>query len=187
MSVLEIDFVRQLIAKRCPDLGIRRLPCGGYIYFRDTSARPEPGVHLLYSPLPDWAITETDSDIAYTHELLRPAFRGGYLNILKQFNGAVFFYPRIYFYGRQDPRRVNKEDLGYGPAQMHDNNHYERKTGIPLSELMIGGIWGPDSVITVDEQRIVRLRKRTEGAEIVREFHGYFEFFDFSIDPQKFT
>jgi hypothetical protein len=174
-------FAKRLIEERFPTLSFRKLPCGGIVYSR--RGYKEPGVHILYSPLPQEGVSLALAGMAQVHQGLTELMKLAYLEVLVQFNGANFFYPYVFLKGLQAHFLINREDEAYQPDRLSSYNHHERDSEIPLSELMIGGAWEPDVVVTVDAIRKIRLRSKAHSSRIVEQFSGYREFFDYALDP----
>lgn len=183
MSDNYLTFAQKLIEERFPELSLRRLPCGGVVYSRE--GYTEPGVHILYSPLPREGVSLALDGMAQVHQGLTDLMKCAYVEILAQFNGASFFYPYVFLKGLQAHFLINQEDKSFQPDRLSSFNHHERDAGIPLSELMIGGAWEPDVVVTVDAARKVRLRSKAKSTKIVDQFSGYREFFDYALDLKK--
>lgn len=141
-------------------------------------------MHILFSPLPQAGIPRLLDLLGRVHVELRAVCKTAYLDLLLQFNGADFFYPYIALYGLQAPREINVADVGYAPFQLHTPNFYERTPDLPTSELIIGAASEPDVVITVDEQRLIRLRSKTDQKTTIQQFSGYNDFFENVLDAR---
>lgn len=150
-----------------PELQQTRLPNGGYVFAR--ASAPELAVHVVFSPLPVSVMQDVRVRVRSVGDNLVEIFDRSYAPILLQMNGANFFSANAFLYGWQAPRDVNREDLGYSPFDLCWANFSERAFDLPREELVIGGGWGPDIVITSDVGGVYRLRSKP-SAEVIHAF-----------------
>lgn len=175
------DHLCRKIEERFPELAANALACGGVRYRRPSVV--EPGVHVLSSPLPP----EGEAILLRQLKDINPSFcdicSAAYLNVLREFNGADFYYPIVALFGLQAPREINILDRGFAPFSLQILNSFERSEKIPISELSIGVAHEPDLLISVDKDQKIRLRKMRQVSFVTKSFNGFNEFFDYLFEP----
>lgn len=152
----------ELVAAHFPELREKVLPCGGRVFYEPAGDKRD--VHILFSPLSVAGQRSLVDDVSEVHLGLGRIAEVAYAPMLSQFNGASFLSSRIELYGHQAPHSVNQADRGYYPARLATPNHYERPRGIPITELMIGVLYEPNRIVTLDESGVVRLRDHSDGS-----------------------
>lgn len=164
-----------------PDLQEQNLPCGGIRF----SLHSTKSVHVLFSPL---AKTYSDEAIERMHFIapaLSDIMHSQYIPFLSEMNGANFYYPRIYFSGCRDPRRLNTEDGSAQPGCVHTANSFERDPLLPMSEMVLGALWEPDCVPTLDLSGAVRLRRFGDVSSLMGQFTSLAEFAVSALNPDS--
>lgn len=170
-----LAFVIDLIEDRFPHLRLRRMPFGGYVYCRRDPWEFESCVHIIRSPMPRSAVHDVVCTLHEVHPELGMVCREAYIDLLLQFNGANLFYPDISLWGFQAPREIYVQG-GVPAVTLHTPNWGERHPWLKPGELMIGAMDEPAAVITIDRNRVIRLRSRSES-RLLRQFPTFEELF----------
>lgn len=141
-------------------------------------ARIELGLHVIFSPLPPTALNTVRAQLGAVNNDLVRIFDRTYAHVLLEMNGGNFSYPHAFLYGWPAPREVNIDDVGYYPFDLCWANFSERAFAVPADELVIGGTWDPDTIITADIGGVFRLRSKP-SAEVSHVFHSEEVLFDY--------